>query len=104
MSTRSVALQGVGSGSLSMASQGFLGGGAEQLLSPLSLLMTLAFGAAYVGPPATQYIAPGSLLMEQRSGVHVVSGGNVVSRWLWVKVWQPLWTWIDGAVGSDPEN
>jgi hypothetical protein len=87
-----------------MASQGFLGGASEQTLSPTSLLLTLAFGTHYVGAPGTQYITPGSLLMVQQGGVHVVSGGNVVARWLWVKVWQPLWTWIDGAVGSDSES
>ena len=99
-----VALQGVGYGSLSVASQGFLGGATEQTLTPGSLLMTMAYGTHFVGEPGTQYITPASLLMTQRGGLHIVTGGNVAARWFWIRVWQPLWTWIDQNVGGNDES
>ena len=104
MNPRAVAMQGVGFGSLSTASQGFLGGATEQVLSPSSLLMTMAYGTHLVGEPPAQYITPGSLLMVQRIGLHIVSGGNTAARWLWINLWQPLWTWIDQNVGGNDES
>lgn len=99
-----VAVQGIGYGSMAVASQGFLGGATLQQIEPGSLLMTMAFGTPTVGAPPLQTISPGSLLMTQGIGLPTINGGNVAARWFWVKVWQPLWTWIDSALGHDPES
>lgn len=99
----SIAVQGIGYGTLAVATQGFYGIPA-QYLAPGSVLQTLSFGLPTVTVDPTQYIYPPSALQVQRGGVHVVSGGNVVSRWLWRTLWVPVWTYIDRNVWHDDES
>lgn len=87
-----------------VALRGYVATAASQELTAASVLQILAFGAPVVTQDPTQRLYATSVLQRVAGGPHVVTGGNTAARWLWVKVWQPLWTWIDGAVGGNDES